>query len=158
MQSLVSTISPTDSSVPLRIAEMLAAAFPGLARKPFAGLNVETFRRRGLCSLTWRTAPLPAEEFHWTGLEHNSLERAVSCGVADVEWQGETFVLAMFHWQIGYNRESQSWLMARDEGAIDRFALEIYQVTNVPHEAVLVFAGGCWNEDHNLYRSIQSSS
>jgi AAA+ superfamily predicted ATPase len=158
MQSLISTISPTDSSVPLRIAEALAASFPGLSRKPFSGLDIDTFERRGLCKVTWRTTPVPAQQFEWTGLEDDRLGRDVASGIADVEWQGETFVLATFQWQAGYNSQSQSWLMATDLAAIDRFALTIYRVTNEPHEAVLVFSGGCWSENHSLYASIQSAS
>jgi hypothetical protein len=49
MLSLVDALSPTDSSVPLRIAERLAASFPALVRKPFEGLDIDTFEYRGHC-------------------------------------------------------------------------------------------------------------
>lgn len=158
MQSLISTVSPTDSAVLLRIAEAMAASFPAFSRKPFSDLQIDTYEGRGLCTVAWRKAPAVAERHFWTGIEHDSLHRKVACGIADVEWQGEAFVLATFEWQTAYGSESQSWLVANDEAAIDRFALEIYRTTNIPHEAVLVFSGGCWNENERLYRSIQSSS
>jgi AAA+ superfamily predicted ATPase len=158
MKSLVSTLSPTDSSVPLRIAEALATSFSDLIRKPFSGLNLKTFEHRGLCKVTWRAAPSVAQQFYWTGLEHNSLARSVSCGIADVEWQSETFVLAEFQWLTPHGSDSQTWLMARNEDAIDRFALTIYRVTNTPHMSVLVFSGGCWNENRSVYNTVQSSS
>lgn len=158
MLSLVDALSPTDSSVPLRIAERLAASFPALVRKPFAGLDIDTFEYRGHCQVSWRQTPPRAETVSWAGLEHDTLLRSVSCGVADVTWQDHTFVLARFEWREGFNATTQTWVMAPDESVIDRFALTVYRVTNVPHKAVLVFSGGCWSEKHDLYRSIQSSS
>jgi AAA+ superfamily predicted ATPase len=158
MLSLVDALSPTDSSVPLRIAERLAASFPALVRKPFEGLDIDTFEYRGHCQVSWQQTPPRAETFSWAGLEHDVLLRSVSCGVADVTWQDQTFVLARFKWREGFNTTTQTWVMGPDESAIERFALTVYRVTNVPHKAVLVFSGGCWSEKPDLHRSIQSSS
>lgn len=158
MLSLINAVSPTDSSVPLRIAERLASAFSSLTRKPFAALDVDTFAYRGYCQVVWRQTPPPAETISWTGLEHDTLWRSVSCGIADVTWQNHTFVLASFEWREGFNSTTQTWVMGPDENAIDQFALTVYRVTNVPHEAVLVFSSGCWSEKPDLYRSIQSST
>lgn len=158
MLSLIDAVSPTDSSVRLRIAEKLAASFPAVVRKPFTGLDIETFEHRGHCQVVWRKSPPPAEANTWTGLEDDALWRTVSCGIADVSWQNHTFVLATFEWREGYSSISQCWLMGLDECAIDTFALNVYRATNVPHESVLVFSGGCWSEKPDLYRSIQASS
>lgn len=157
MLSLIDTVSPTDSSVPLRIAERLASSFPSLARKPFAALDIDTFENRGLCKVSWRETPPRAEIVSWAGLEHDVLVRSVSCGIADVTWQNHTFVLARFEWREGFHATTQTWVMGPDEGAIDRFALTVYRATNVPHKAVLVFSGGCWSENPDLYQSVQSS-
>lgn len=158
MLSLIDAVSPTDSSVPLRIAERLASSFSSLGRKPFAALDVNTFADRGYCQVSWRQTPPPAETINWTGLEQDSLWASVSCGIADVTWQNHSFVLASFEWQEGFNSRAVTWVMGTDEHAIDRFALTVYRVTNVPHEAVLVFSGGCWSQNPDLYRTIQASS
>jgi AAA+ superfamily predicted ATPase len=157
MLNLIDTMSPTDSSVRLRIAERLQSSFSSLARKPFEALDVDTFEDRGHCQVSWRQTPPRAETFSWAGLEHDTLVRSVSCGIADVSWQDQKFVLARFEWREGYSSTTQTWVMGPDESAIDRFAMTIYRVTNVPHKAVLVFSGGCWSEKPDLYQSIQSS-
>lgn len=158
MSSLIDAVSPTDSSVSLRIAESLASSFPSLVRKPFGGLDIDTFEHCGHCQVLWRTTPAPAEEYGWSGLERDTLQRSVSCGIADVSWQNHKFVLARFEWREGFNSTTQNWLMGINESIIDRFALIVYRVTNVPHETVLVFSGGCWSGKHDLYKSIQASS
>lgn len=158
MQSLIATLSPTDSAVPLRIAEAIAGAFPQRECKPFTGLDIDTFESRGLCRVSWRPSPTLAQVFYWGGVDNDCLLHEVAVGLANIEWQGQRFELARFNWREGYQSRSQSWLIGDDASAIDAFALTIYRVTNTPHEAVLVFANGCWNENTDLYRSIQTAS
>ncbi len=78
--------------------------------------------------------------------------------VYDVSWQGHTLRVVVAQWRVGFERESYSLVIADDEATARKFAHEVCAFCNEPRKAVLRFAGGCFNHDHELWRAIAASS
>jgi ATPase family associated with various cellular activities (AAA) len=155
--NFIEAFESNDAAIPIRIGTALEATYPHAVRKPFKGLDYDTYESRGMCKVAWDASPIRSEYTEWGGLDHDILQTNVETAIGQIVWRGSTITIAECAWRESYSQVSLTWLISEDEALIDAFALDVYRTVNVPHEAVLVFSGGCWNQNHEIYRAMRTS-
>jgi len=78
--------------------------------------------------------------------------------VYDVQWEGQSLRVVVTSWRTGFDRESFSLVVADTEAIARKFTDEVCAFCNEPRRAVLRFTGGCFSNDHELWREIGRAS
>ena len=150
-------LSPTDSSTPVRFqAAITAAAHP--LHVEACSIDVDEYERLGLCDRVLLDSPAPVAVSMWSGPDEDRVDTTIEEGFWRITWRDETLHMVSAVWQLGWNKENRSWIIARDRDLAHAFLLEVARVTNDPRDAILVFHGSCWQRSHELYVETQKAS
>ena len=95
---------------------------------------------------------------YWGGIRSDQLYKSVEQAVSDARWGPHQLVIIEASWPTNYSRSERCWVLAKNEEIAREFILDVSRKTNDPRESILVFSGGCWRNDEELYKSVASSS
>jgi AAA+ superfamily predicted ATPase len=151
-------LSPTDSSTPVRFQAAITKAAGALHVEACSPIDVEEYEELGHCKRELVRKPAPVTVSRWGGPDQDRVVTGLEQGLWRVDWRGETLHVIVAEWQVGWNKESRNWVLARDRDVARDFILDVSRVTNDPRDGILVFHGSCWKRSHDLWLETQKSS
>lgn len=77
----------------------------------------------------------------------------------EVQWQGHKLMVLQLSWPQGYFDDCRYyWILSDNQTVADEFFAAVCQWNSQVREEVLVFEGGFWQKNRDLYASIQSAT
>jgi hypothetical protein len=150
--------------------------------------NVEAYARAGLCALEIQTFVHNQVVTRWHGRELVSALPAQAARVMlsmgnmmtglpapdpdgqemsdlaknawfTVTWQEQNLDILLMRWNEGFGRAVYAyWIMSDSQTVTKDFIQEVCRWNAELRDEVLVFSGGCWQKDANLFQAIQGAS
>lgn len=148
-----------ENGVTYRLSRAVADAFPGKAivEGLSSVFDVGEYARAGHCTLEPEAMPHIQSTTEWS--RAHGLFTSLKTGIRRVGWQGQMLWVAKATWPEGYSgNKNRHWVIADDQATAERFANEVCAWCNDPRQSVLVYKGGCWSKDHDVWRDIQAAS
>lgn len=137
----------------------LRALFP--ARALLQGDNgmfiLEEYARAGHCTLAERPTPLGQHLSYWRGAGKAPLYRAHQTWY-EVTWQGERLDTLIMHWNDNMSASYHYFILADRAEVAENFLVAVCDWSMELRDEVLVFEGGNWHKDPELFRAIQSAT
>ncbi len=151
------SFDPTNA-VGWKLGKTIAECHPGKFVLPAVGgpFDIQEFASEGQCEA--RLASDAHAQIATAWRRNHGLHEDVANGVWDVRWHDQAFRVVVAEWRNGYDRNSGSWVIGDDEGAVRELANAVSAYCNDPRNAVLCFRGGCWGANRELWRDIQAAS
>ncbi|MEM9264121.1 MAG: ATP-binding protein [Cyanobacteria bacterium P01_F01_bin.13] len=163
------------ASIPYYVSQFLADSFPGkvILEGDSYYFDLRKYAEEGLCTTqVISTVELPP------GYAANAREALVHNHVMtlwdakklklryeqknfcfEVTWQDHTLMILQLCWPQGYFDDCRYyWILADTQGVADDFFAAVCQWNSQVREEVLVFEGGFWQKNRDLYASIQSAT
>lgn len=77
----------------------------------------------------------------------------------EVEWQGANLEVIVMHWQVdGMQTAYHYWILAASKEIAESFLVAVCAWNVEVRGEVLVFDGGCWKKDRQLFKSIKGAT
>lgn len=140
------------------LTEHLAAEFPDhhLLATASWSFQIEGFASEGHCQFD--PLEIPVEyEYRWE-MEHRLSRANIWTGWFSVQWEEQSYFLLCVNFHKDYGRQRHWFLLGETEAATRRFFEAVSQFATEVTGEVLVFDGGCWAKDKDLFDSIQNST
>lgn len=156
---ILDALQAPPSALSYYVSQRLAETHPDLAlvEGSACGLDPVGFAAAGLCSLSFKAAIHAQVVTNWLG-EDSGLEREPHNVWLEVTWQGYSLSLVLMHWIEGFHERSYCWILAETSHVAEDFYETLSEWSAVLRAEVLVFKGGQWHKDNDLYKSIQDST
>jgi hypothetical protein len=119
--------------------------------------DVDDFVRHGHATSTLRTDFHNAPQWNYweeRGTVYPTWEQSWN----DVVWQENTLEVVRISYTKGYSNNTVSWIIADSWEVAHTFLLAVGAWNAEIRGEVLVFEGGCWQKNEELYASIQTST
>ena len=117
--------------------------------------NLDQFAADGHCELTSRAEMHPQYQ---TGWEDGAPYRSTLAAWYQVHWNGRSYEVMLARWNDGRCPTSYYWLLADNAEAAREFFCAVCAWNTEIRGEVLVFSGGGWDKDADLYQSIQGAT
>lgn len=163
------------ASIPYYVSQFLAESYPDLATVEGDSyyFDLRKYADEGLCETrsVFSTDLLPGYEARVQKTTvHNPLmtlwdakrqklryEQRNFC--LEVEWQGHTLMVLQLSWPQGpFEDCSYYWILAAAQETANSFFTEVCRWNSQVREEVLVFEGGYWQKNRDLYASIKGAT
>jgi AAA+ superfamily predicted ATPase len=166
-------LSLPTNAIAYYVSETLASRFPdkALIEGHNGWFDVKEYAEAGHCSLVCNEAIYNQSDTHWSGRELKRLltpaRKSASTGDVfehfksawlEIQWRGSALDVLMLSWFEGYREHSHFWILASSKEQAQEFLKEVCAWNAEVRGEVLVFSGGCWNKDANLFQSIRNAS
>lgn len=173
------------SAIDYHVSQNLKTLFPDKAFiEGGDGLfNVEEYAQAQHCQLEQKVAIYNQVMTHWIGpetgimdwtrsvmrpgnipslvtsrwAEREVLNRAKNAWF-EVEWQGAMLDVIVMHWVEGMQPVYHYWILADTKEIAENFVVAVCAWNLEVRGEVLVFDGGCWQKDRQLFKSIKSAT
>lgn len=142
------------------VSRTLAQIFPGkgILETNHYTFDLDEFARMKQCTLVVSRAVHPQIEMEWRCPEKGSRSRFVS-GWRAAAWNGQLIeVLSLEHPSPGGCVERHHWIVASSHDIALRFFEAVCAYCHEVRDQVLVFSGGRWHRDADLFRDISTST
>ena len=119
--------------------------------------NLSAFERDGKCTLEARRDIFCQYETVW--VPGFGLQRAAKAAWSTVTWEGSTLEVIQLAWEGAFGREVDAYFILAT--ALDRCTAFLEAVSRWNHDVrgeILVFSGGCFHKDAQLYAAIGAAS
>jgi len=137
------------------VSERLTALFPqrALVETRDGDFDLEGYARVGHCALAPKTPPHGQRTLYWPRTENRVDDQALNVWFT-VVWQGHDLEVLVMHW----GDEQRFFILAGAREVAERFfrAVCAWTATELDDE-VLVFDGGHWDKDEDLFTAIKSA-
>ncbi len=117
--------------------------------------DIERFAREGQCRLTRRTDLHSPAVHSW---DDGELVSRTPNGAFTVDWGTERLDIVVAEWSVQYAVHRHFWVAARSEAVGHAFVAALCAWNSEVRGEVLVFSGGCWSRDPELFRDIQGAT
>jgi AAA+ superfamily predicted ATPase len=172
------------NAIEYHVSQSLSERFPDKALiEGGDGLfNVEEYAEGQLCQLEaratvynqvmtrWFGRAMDVGPMIWAGIprmgdptmqgirgEKEIVERAKNAWFT-VSWQGASFEVLVMNWSDGMNRVYHFWILSDSKEVAQDFLVSVCRWNMEVRGEVLVFDGGCWRKDEELFRAIKDST
>jgi hypothetical protein len=159
MQDLVcEALALPHAAMPYHVSRGLAARYPGrfVMESEDSDFDLEAFACDGLCEI--RTCPDVTLQtlFVWHGPEAGSA-RPIAIGAFEVAWRGHAMPAVKLTWPDGGCASTRWWIVAPDEPSGSEFFDAVARWNSEVRGELLVFHGGGWFKDEDLYRAVRDA-
>jgi len=159
VQIVEESLAQPSNALLYHLSTRLQRAFPEryLLETDSWAFNLRGFQRDGQCVAQTKPESLPQWSWQWNDKRKSSYAD-VRMACFEVEWQEKTFdALAVTYG--GRHGDQTRWYVLGPTQADTRALFEaVAEWTAEVRGEVLVFDGGCWRKDKDLFESIQGSS
>ncbi len=140
------------------LGRLVKAHYPGKAILDGIGspFDLEDFARAKKCEATLATDGHGSMATGWTragGLATGALNATY-----DVRWEGQLLHVIVGQWKEGFDRHSQSIVVADSLDVARAFTSAVCEFCNHLGNTILRFTAGCWSRSHELWTGIQEAS
>lgn len=156
IEKLISeSLNLAPSAILYSVSQHLKTLFPNKAMlETDSGLfDVETYAQAGLCTLTPKPLVFNQLESYWQEIEQR-LNHTARNAWFEVRWQGHGLDLLV----MCCNGDYHYWVLADIGEIVETFFRAVWEWNSEVRGEVLVFEGGCWSKDEELFKAIQSST
>ncbi|MEM1251972.1 MAG: ATP-binding protein [Cyanobacteria bacterium P01_H01_bin.21] len=172
---ILEALRMSPASIPYYVSQFLADSFPGkiVLEGDSYYFDLRKYAEEGLCNTqVVSTVELPAgyaasareTVVHnhvmtlWNAKKHTlRYEQKNFC--FEVQWQEHTLMVLQLSWPQGYFDDCRYyWILADTQAIADEFFTAVCQWNSQVREEVLVFEGGFWQKNRDLYASIKSAT
>lgn len=131
---------------------------PKLAIEACEGyFGLEAFAAAGHCQLEVSGQLTPQYELDYVGPEE-ALHKTACQYAFRVHWNGTELNVLQLRWNSGrYSMETYQWILGETSELVWDFYRAVMDHNAEVRDEILVFNGGCFSKDEQLYRDIQSS-
>jgi hypothetical protein len=119
--------------------------------------NMEEYARTGHCTLTEKAAPISQRVTYWLGSGSRLLHRAHQTWF-EVAWQGERLDVLILHFGDGMSNPYHYYILADHADVAERFLCAVCDWNMELRDEVLVFEGGSWHKDAELFAAIKGAT
>lgn len=120
-----------------------------------SNFQIALFAYDGHCTRKSRSTVHSQFETTWDG---SRMRQDSPNGWFEVEWQGHKLDVLLMTWREGYCDNDYYWLLADSQEVAEAFFQAVCAWCSEVRGEVLVFAGGGWRKDRELYESIQGTT
>lgn len=187
-QLLREALNLSPNAISYYVGQILADRFPKKALvEGIDGLfDIEEYRRAGNCTIESSHVVYNETHTFWveprigpTDWSHNTLRiggmvssNAPPAGNRDddkvldreqnawvtVTWQEHKLDVIVMHWSEGFNTAYYFWILADTQEVARAFLKEVCRWNAEVRSEVLVFSGGCWQKDEQLFQAIKNAT
>jgi len=122
-----------------------------------SSFNIEAFANAKLCTLEHDPSTHNQIFSGWNGM-NNSIYKYIENASFKITWQEHQFDVLMMRWQEGYCKETYCWLLGDNLEILETFLLTVCEWNTEIRGEILVFEGGYWYKDEELFNSIHNAS
>jgi len=172
---ILEALRMSPASIPYYVSQFLAENFPGkvIVEGDSYYFELRKYVEEGLCTTqSISTVELPAG-YAATARDTVVYNHVMTLWDAkklklryeqknfcfEVQWQDHTLMVLQLSWPQGYFDDCRYyWILADTQAVADEFFAAVCQWNSQVREEVLVFEGGFWQKNRDLYASIQSAT
>lgn len=119
--------------------------------------DLDEYAREGLCHVVYETVIHNEINTDWNAKDEK-LERTASNALVQVLWQNQLIdVLLLTFAREGYNTR-HFWIVSDSRETAQDFMRAVCRWCDEVRGEILVFEGGCWQKDKDLYTAIKSAT
>lgn len=146
------------AAISYHVGQTLSGLYPTKALVESDGhlFDVEAYAGAGQCTLKERIPPWSERATHWRGPKKRLLRRAVQTWF-EVDWQGEKLDVLTMRLETPM-LSGNNFILADTQELADRFLSAVCAWNSEIREEVLVFEGGGWHKDPELFRAIKNAT
>ncbi|MEL7505717.1 MAG: ATP-binding protein [Cyanobacteria bacterium J06554_1] len=172
---ILEALRMSPASIPYYVSQFLAENFPGkvILEGDSYYFELRKYAEEGLCTTqSISTIELPAG-YAATARETVVYNHVMTLWDAkklklryeqknfcfEVQWQDHTLMVLQLSWPQSYFDDCRYyWILADTQAVADEFFAAVCQWNSQVREEVLVFEGGFWQKNRDLYASIKSAT
>jgi DNA polymerase III delta prime subunit len=141
------------------VSEQLAALHPdrALVEGDEAEFQPRRYASAGFCEARLKGGVHSRIETSWQG-RGKSLYRQPTNAWLEVSWEGHSLDVLLMSWPQGYCDTHNYWILAESREVAERFFYAVCDWCSEVHGEVLVFSGGHWQKDRELFEGIQGTT
>jgi hypothetical protein len=147
------------AAISYHVGRRLDALYPSRALVETDGhlFSIEPYARAGHCALKERVPPWSERSTHWRGPGKGVGTRPVQTWF-EVKWQDKRLDVLVMNWTTGMGSEFISFILADSQAVAESFLAAVCAWNSELREEVLVFEGGGWHKDPELFRAIKGAT
>lgn len=147
------------SAISYHVGRRLSALYPSLALVETQAhfFSIEPYAHAGHCTAAERVPPWSERSTHWRGPDKGVITRPEQTWF-DVEWREERLDVLVMNWTTGMGSESTAFILADSRSLAEAFLSAVCTWNSELRDEVLVFEGGGWHKDPELFRAIKGAT
>lgn len=119
--------------------------------------DIDAYVRAGLCQVVSELTVHSQTGTEWKGRGKGSLDEMEN-GWLNVLWQGYLLDVVLITWEDGGCKSRQHWILAETKEIAENFFLTVCDWNSEVRSEILVYSGGLWFKNEELYQSIRSAT
>lgn len=123
----------------------------------FYSFDLAGYARAELCSMVGETAVFNNSRLDWAPSGKEFIEEPEN-GFFNVLWQGRLLDVLLITWTVEGCRERHHWIIADERKIAEDFLRAVCDWSTEVRGEILVFDGGYWYKDQQLFEAINSAS
>jgi len=156
-KDLVQSLTEPGNAIAYKITVWLARAYPERALEYSDELGVESYAFNGHCKLRVSSRPIPQYELGYNDADH-PIYRTAKQAWFEVDWEGHSIsVLQVSYNDGGYCSRRHYWMLGSSHELLQDFYKKVMDYNREIRDEILVFNGGSFEKDKQLYKDIQGS-
>ncbi len=145
--------------VAYHVAQELAELHPGktVLEGRTGYFNIEAFVHAEKCSIIEEKSVFQHIRTDWTGVGRK-LEQTIQNSWLNVLWKGQLLDVVLLTWAEGMHPRRGHWIVADDRRLAEEFFQAVCEWSVEVRGEILVYHGGYFNKDRELFESIKNST
>jgi AAA+ superfamily predicted ATPase len=123
----------------------------------FYSFDLVSYARAELCSLVGEAAVFNKSRIDWAPSGKNFIEEPEN-GFFNVLWKGHLLDVLFLTWTSEGCRDRHHWIIADDRKIAEDFLRAVCDWSTEVRGEILVFDGGYWSKDQQLFEAIKNAS
>ena len=123
----------------------------------FYSFDLVSYAAAELCSMVGETAVFNNSRIDWAPSGKEFIEEPEN-GFFNVLWQGRLLDVLLITWTLEGCRERHQWIIADDRKLAEDFLRAVCEWSTDVRGEILVFDGGYWRKDQELFEAIKNAS
>ena len=123
----------------------------------FYSFDLVSYAKAELCSIVGEAAVFNKSRIDWAPSGKSFIEEPEN-GCFNVLWQGRLLNVLFLTWTAEGCRDRHHWIIADDRKTAEDFLRAVCDWSTEVRGEILVFDGGYWSKDQELFETIKSAS
>jgi len=148
-------LASAPNAIGYHIGRVLAEAAVGRVVVEVPDAELDVIEVANECGYVAEPRPGIHSQFGVLWSKKHGLSRRQGTSWLRVRWEGGELDVILATWHVQFEEKRVHWIIGNDEGTVHRFIAAISEAVHVPRRSVLVYAGGCWSRDPQIYEAVQ---
>jgi ATPase family associated with various cellular activities (AAA) len=158
-QLITEALNLPNNAISYHISQELAAIYPdkALLEGNDSTFNLEAYHNANLCQIQYDSLIHNQIITGWDGMD-NHLYKHTENAKYEVQWLHHKFDVLLMTWQEGFCKTRHYWILADTKELAESFFTAVCEWNSEIRDEVLVFEGGHWAKNSDLFQSIKSAT